>query len=492
MLIPYPENEEKRLKALKEYKILDSGPEPLFDGLAQLAASICGTPIAAITFIDENRQYIKARVGMDLENTERDESFCTHTILQEETMEVPDTAEDERFKDIPFVTGDLAVRFYAGHRLVTQCGESLGAICVLDTKPRTLTEKQKSELALLAEQAMSLVENRRMNIRLLDALNLSDYLQKELEDANIRFEAFMDHTPSICYMKDEDGRFVYANRRLGEVFGTSREHVVGTFSSDWRPKEMSEQVESDDRHVRETLEASNTLELVRRPDGEELYWATNKFPFRDASGKIMLGAIAIDVSDRISYERSIEEQITELEGRKKELESVNQRLERLSATDGLTGLKNHAEFKRSLTIELARHQSTGDHLTVLLLDVDHFKQYNDNFGHLAGDQVLQQVSMLLVRETRASDVVARYGGEEFAVVLPRTSLETAESVAERIRKAIAEHKFPNRVVTVSMGISIAQPASTIHTLIDFADRGLYMAKESGRNKVCMYQEDKAA
>ncbi len=161
MGVPIPDNEDARLEALRRYAILDTSPEQAFDDLAHLAGMICDAPIALVTLIDAERQWIKARTGMDLTETTRDTAFCAHTILQRDMLIVPDALEDERFVRNPYVTDDPNIRFYAGVPLVTADGYALGSLCVLDRKPRDLTEEQREALRALARQVVTQLELRR-------------------------------------------------------------------------------------------------------------------------------------------------------------------------------------------------------------------------------------------------------------------------------------------------------------------------------------------
>jgi GAF domain-containing protein len=161
---PLPENETDRLKALYELEILDTEADESFDDLTRLAGYICDTPIALITFIDSERQWFKSPSDFPVSETPRDTSFCAHAILQSEPFIVPDTLDDERFKDNPFVTSEPNIRFYAGAPLTTEKGFELGTLCVMDTEPRTLTTGQIAALKVLRNQAINLIKSRRERI----------------------------------------------------------------------------------------------------------------------------------------------------------------------------------------------------------------------------------------------------------------------------------------------------------------------------------------
>lgn len=174
----------------------------------------------------------------------------------------------------------------------------------------------------------------------------------------------------------------------------------------------------------------------------------------------------------------------DLETQSKSLVVANERLEGLAATDGMTGLANHRKFQERIREELENHRTLGRACSLLLLDVDHFKQYNDTFGHPAGDVVLKTVARLAFDAVRPTDLVARYGGEEFAVILLGADTEHAVLVAERIRTRIASHEFPSRAVTVSIGAcSVTPNIASVEEWIAAADSALYAAKHGGRNRV---------
>jgi diguanylate cyclase (GGDEF)-like protein len=166
------------------------------------------------------------------------------------------------------------------------------------------------------------------------------------------------------------------------------------------------------------------------------------------------------------------------------LRQQNEELERLSASDSLTGLSNRRILTQRLSEELLRAQRQSHTFTVLMLDVDHFKKYNDAYGHPAGDEVLRKVANILRNCTRAGDCTARYGGEEFAVLLSGKGGDTALQLAERIRERVAAEEFVGGKVTISGGIAeFPQHGHTAEAVISSADEALYEAKREGRNRV---------
>jgi GAF domain-containing protein len=161
MSAPISGNEAKRLKVLWQYDVLDTVPEELFDDLTELAASICEAPIALISLVDENRQWFKSKIGITLNETSRDVSFCAHAIKQNDLFIVPDATKDSRFAKNPLVTSKPKIRFYAGAPLITADGYALGTLCVIDQVPRELRADQKRALTILARHVVSQLELRR-------------------------------------------------------------------------------------------------------------------------------------------------------------------------------------------------------------------------------------------------------------------------------------------------------------------------------------------
>lgn len=359
MNAPTPRNEAARLQALRDYDILDTLEEQAFNDIATLASFICDAPVALISLVDENRQWFKARVGIDATHTPREHAFCAHAILQpQDVMVVNDAQSDARFSDNPLVTGDPNIRFYAGAPLVTPQGDALGALCVIDRKPRQLPAENLEALRALSRQVVAQLELRRVVMEL--------------------------------------------DRKTVEL----REHQ------------------------------------------------------------------------------------TQLERAQSQLKAANAALKAQSVTDSLTHVNNRRAFDDALRRELARGVREKKPVSLLLMDIDKFKSYNDEFGHLAGDDALRQVAQILANHARPFDFVARYGGEEFAVVLARTGVDEAIKIGERLRQAIQDASWANRGITISIGASTTGPEKDATALVAQADAALYRVKEHGGNQVIHANKDK--
>ena len=176
-------NEDARIDSLKKYEILDTSAEAVYDDLATLAASICGAPLAAISFVDEQRIWFKSRIGLEYRELDRDDFFCAHAILRpEQTLVVPDGFTDPRFSDNDLVRGRSQFRFYAGAPLLTPDGYPIGTICVLDHLPKALSSSQVDALRILSRQVVTLLELRRANVLMREQ---QECLMRTKEEATI-------------------------------------------------------------------------------------------------------------------------------------------------------------------------------------------------------------------------------------------------------------------------------------------------------------------
>ncbi len=320
-----------RLAPGKGYRSLNHDDDESYDEAVKLAANVCGTPAAMLSFIDRGRQWFSARIGLDAVECPRALFFCSQAIrMPDQVTVVPDVAEHPRFARNRGKAGAMPFRFYAGAPLVAPLGTPFGTISVIDRNSRELTESQATGLKGLARQIVR---------------------QLALGQENIALRA--------------------ANARLAEI----------------------------------------------------------------------------------------------------------------SMTDALTCIANRRGFNERLDAEEICARQTGRAFSLLLMDVDHFKLFNDRHGHIAGDEALFRIAQTLKANNRSYDLLARYGGEEFALILPHTRLGAAAAAAERIRGAIEAADMPWQGVTLSIGVAAYDPSRGTSGLIAAADKALYAAKAAGRNRV---------
>jgi len=479
------EEEALRLESLRSLDLLDTEPEPEFDELVQIAAAICETPISTMTLIDERRQWFKAAVGVAHRENPREISFCARAIERSDFFVVEDATKDERFSSNPLVTGAGGIRFYAGMPLEAPGGHRVGTLCVVDSVPRQLTALQRDTLIVLARQVMARMEMRQQQRELERTLAEKEALTRELRASDQLFRTFMDKSPFVSYLKDADGRYIYYNKQYAELFGITREEWLGSRDEDHFNEEQATIFMENDRAVLRKGASTTVMETTPADDGSVRWWRSHKFPCHHIDGNLLLGGVSVDVTEE--WQREIM-----LEASKLELEEANQQLKTLSITDALTGLRNRRAFEERLEIEFSLARRKKRPLTMIILDIDFFKQVNDRLGHAAGDEVLCEVANHLQGSVRLTDLAARYGGEEFAAILPETEATSAYQWAERLAEIMAQARWRYHPVTVSIGIAeLTDDVADMADFVERADQALYTAKREGRARAVVYDKCRA-
>ncbi|WP_016950988.1 GAF domain-containing protein [Anabaena sp. PCC 7108] len=287
--IQLPKNEYRRLKALYEYQILDTESDAVFDDLVQLAADLCETPIAVISLIDAGREWFKAKVGITISEVPRDFAFGSYTLLQTEILIIPDTFEDHRFANNPFVTSYPYLRFYAGVPLINSSGLALGCLCVMDFAPRNFRTKEQKALKYLAKQVVSNLE-----------LNL------KTKSDNIKIRDITQAIPiPLMIFRISDGLILYANSELMQTFQLAYEEIVNTKISD-----LYNQI-SELNPLIETLSNNGYLHgqeiLFKRRDGSCL-WAITSLQYLSFNQDIVILIVFHDITERKKTETQLREQ----------------------------------------------------------------------------------------------------------------------------------------------------------------------------------------
>ncbi|MFQ3668092.1 MAG: diguanylate cyclase [Fimbriimonadaceae bacterium] len=304
--------------------------------------------------------------------------------------------------------------------------------------------------------------------------------EKVFRTASNRFEELFHGLPVACFTLDQFGKIQEWNALSVALF-----QIDSFLAFDHSPSEIFGQGTDfwTDERLEFVLAGGRLIEeqwTFTPRSGETQYLVSNVLPLTGPSGSTVGSIVAtVDVTDRTLAEQRIAEQ-------KRELEALNNRLERLALTDGLTGLFNHRRFQELLEITL---ETSDKQVSLILIDVDHFKMFNDTYGHQEGDQVLRTVARLIESATPENGAAARYGGEEFAVILDGAGKQKAMRVAEQIRAKIQGYGWQRRPVTVSVGVSTTGrvPISSSE-LVSGADQALYASKHAGRNRVTHFRD----
>lgn len=292
-----PKNEEQRLNSLNDYHILDSLPEQAYDDIATIAAQICGVPIALISLIDKDRQWIKASYGIPsaLREIPRELSCCAHTITSpDELLEVENASKDDRFLDNPLVVGEPNIQYYAGASLTTKEGIALGTLCVIDHNPNKLTEAQRNSLLALSRQVMALLELRKET---LDFDKNKSHLQELVE-----------HISDVVYDLDEQGKFTYVNPALTEISGYSEAELLERSYYDLvHPDAMEGLGQFYYQQIKVGSDASYYEFPIVTKGGEMVWLGQTVKIFFEGERVQRVGAVAKDVTELKRVRKELEE-----------------------------------------------------------------------------------------------------------------------------------------------------------------------------------------
>jgi diguanylate cyclase (GGDEF)-like protein/PAS domain S-box-containing protein len=337
----------------------------------------------------------------------------------------------------------------------------IGAMGVHSYRPHAFTAKDLEDLQAMASHCAATMEY--------------VVLHERLAESEEQLRALWMNAPIGIRLTDAEGIIWFVNPAYCQLVGLTEEQLIGQpLSIVYAPHEREHVLRRyRERFERGTIEEQMQREIELWDGSTRIFQVTTKF-LKTSSGRMLL-SIVLDRTEEIRLVRELEE-------KKKELEL-------LATHDPLTGLMNRRLVLELMHHELERARRYRLPVCVLMIDLDHFKQVNDTYGHLAGDDVLQQFAIILSKNTRAVDIVGRYGGEEFVVVMPETGLEGALVFAERLRTAVERHEFVTRSghklhITCSIGVTQGEPELLdIDHLLALADKALYRAKEEGRNRV---------
>ncbi|MFC0253276.1 putative bifunctional diguanylate cyclase/phosphodiesterase [Massilia consociata] len=453
-------NEARRLHVLHAYDILDSGAEDCFDRLVRLAATLCGTPMAALCFVDAAREWRKSLVGLDVAEVARQDSLCAQVIASGEELVVADlrALPREAAAGVPDNW-----RFFAGIPLLTHDGCVLGALVVIHCEPHTPTPGQLDGLRILAQEVMARLELRRYGC---------DHGASHRD----RFHQLADSMPYIVWSATPEGVIDFANQSIIDYANLPDSKRIG---EQWIGLLHPDDVERTLATWAESVQTGAVFSAeyrLRRADQVYRWHLAKGMPIRDGQGNITKWyGTTTDIHDmKLAYEE----------------------IGRLAFYDTLTGLPNRQLLMDRLDHAVTLHARLGRVGAVLLLDLDNFKNINDTIGHDNGDLLLDLVASRLLASVAERHTVARLGGDEFVIILEdigaceEAAAQHATEVAHRILDALnTPFKLGSyeRHITPSMGVALFGCSTlTLTELLKRADLAMYQAKAAGRNMVCFF------
>ena len=475
-MYPLPELETDRLIALSAAHILDSGPSPEFDTVVALVRDVLNVPICLVSLLDANRQWFKAKCGLDVDGTDRDIAFCSYALLSDEVLIVEDTHADARFAINPLVTGDPHIRFYAGAPLLVSPGVALGTLCVIDTEPRRMEPSEVLLLRRLAQIVTGLIRGHGLAH---DASKLAHQtecqrliVEEQARELKLRERRFLQ-TERIARIGGWDVDLVTNTVSWSDETYRIYDIPVGT------PLSLELALSAYPLNERERLKAL----LERTLNGGTGY--DDEFEFTTASGEP-------------KWVRSIGE-VEFYDGKPKRLfgtfQDVTERhrteeqLWKAANRDSLTGLFNRNRFDDMLAAGSIADSVAG----VLMIDADHLKDINDTLGHDAGDELIRTVASRLQDAVGGDGTVARIGGDEFAVLIPGpVNTESLDAFANNILNAMrpwVTFKGSTLKPIVSIGGAVRGVDQNAQELCQLADLALYHAKATSRGGYVLYRDE---
>ncbi|AZB73239.1 sensor domain-containing diguanylate cyclase [Synechococcus elongatus] len=487
--------EEQRLAALYRYSILDTPPEQYFDELTQLIAAICDVPIALISLVDSDRQWFKSKVGIEAESGPRSTSFCGHAIHQDSLFIVEDAQADPRFADNPFVTEEPYVRFYAGSPLVTDDQQILGTLCVIDRRPRHLTDLQQLALRTLSHQVIRELElrralyladhrwtlarfKRRLGNLVRSSLDLDQICQLAAQELGETLE--IDHCSislcteavALCSMS----HYV----RPEHIHHPIQWHLPDTLAEKALQQDQAIAFDQYPAEKAPAVQSPQSLLLVRTSVQDR---ANGLIALAHYSSRHAWTSDEIDLLESVAVQLGLAIEQAQLY---RSVQAANLELHQLAYTDPLTQIPNRRAFDETFAELWQTALLHQQWLSLIVADIDLFKTVNDRFGYEQGDRCLKHVAQTLKTGIRQQqDFIARFGGEEFVVLLPNTDTDGAIAVVTKLQERLAQSDTTQLPVlpTLSFGIGsvIPQPQHTPEQLFRVANQAVRHVKDHGRN-----------
>ena len=485
--------EEERIARLLGYNILDTEDDPILDRLTAMASQITGAPVSLISLVDRERQWVKSRHGIDLRESPRKDAFCAHAILEPEgsAMIVEDSLKDPRFINNPFVTGEPHIRFYAGIPLRSEDGLPIGSLCVIDSKPGTLSGEKIRELEALAGIAMDYIavhrSNRELTNLLLREKEVYNRLLSTSSEMAMKAPSFDEALHGLIDHLDPALGFLSCRIRNMQTGGTTGIIYNPELPKDPELPTLWNQIDASPHsptgeHSRTEFISTGSL----RPE----------FSFMVVPVRIrgrLVAVIELIFPDHRRMDPRVREVFDVLStnlGIVAERELVNVELKLKASRDALTGVMNRNVFLELLEKQISDADSQNPSSALLFLDLDGFKDVNDNFGHQTGDRLLVEVSKRLREICRENDLLGRLSGDEFVILLnDLTPGESINRLLERVRRHLALPYMLGELeirIGLSIGCALLDSNEIATTeLLRRAEEAMYLVKKGEKKDFCI-------
>ena len=471
-------DEARRLAMLDGLNILDTPPEAEFETIIACAQRLLGTKIALLSLVGEDRQWFKAKRGLEASETPRTHSFCAHAIRDDGLLVVPDATLDPRFADNPLVLGEPHIRFYAGVPIratdpaMPERSYPMGTVCVIDDRPRTLSPDEATVLCELGHLAESLLSARALAARASilaqergAAMQRLDITHRQFRQAE-RMANIGSWRLTLDDNRTEWSDQIYAIHGMALGVKPGLEEALAFYP----PAARSQVVDALGRTIETGIPFSVETDFVTAQGAIRRICSMGELELRDGKAVAVIGVMQ-DITIRYRME---------------------QQLRHSARRDDLTGLANRAYFNEMLDEALATARRQDTRLALALIDLDHFKTINDTQGHLAGDAVLRQVAACLGAEYLEGTFAARLGGDEFVLLITRdTALQDLTGLLDRLARDLGRLGGTGEDgMTVSATIGAAWLDREVRDrsdLLHHADIALYEAKRARRGTVSVYR-----
>lgn len=511
--------EQRRLAAIRRLGILDTPPEERFERLTRIAQRFYRVPIALFTVVDEERQWFKSKQGIDLGETHRSIAFCDHAIKRDTVFIVEDATRDPRFRNNPMVTGEDHVRFCAGMPVREPSGYKIGTLCIIDTEPRQVPEFELDVLRSLASLIEDEIERAYQAVHPEEFVSISQ-LTRAIHRAQNIFLTHEDETAAFELMLSDllaltDSQFGFIGEVLQRDTGERFLKIGAITNIAWSAetealyqevKRRGMVFDNPDNLIGASLESgqmvlANEFETDPRrgglPEGHPTIRAYLGIPI--FSGHSLIGMVGLANRSGGYSEALAEEldpllqtvgQLIERKQLYREKLEHKQSLERAANYDALTGLPNRRRLTEIFEEELVEADRRQGLLSVCFIDLDGFKEINDEFGHAVGDMILKTIAERLQASVREHDIIARLGGDEFVAILRDVDeAPVYQRILEAVRQPVT-HRQHKLQLSCSMGITVyPEDNADPDLLLRHADQAMYAAKESGKNQYRLFDLD---